>query len=69
MSNREQVQLMKRAANSYCDTLAWPTVILITIVFPAYFLTPIAVGRGTNACGCGNACDGFSNVCRLHRAT
>jgi len=46
MSNREQVQLMKRAANSYCDTLAWPTVILITIVFPAYFLTPIAVVAG-----------------------
>ena len=43
MSNREQIQAMKRSANDHCDTLAWPTVVLAAVVVPTYFLTPVAV--------------------------
>ena len=43
MSNREQIQAMKRSANDHCDTLAWPTVEVAAVVGPAYFLTPVAV--------------------------
>ena len=46
MTNREQVQLMKRSANRYCDTLAWPTILLAAGVFLSYFLTPVAVVAG-----------------------
>ena len=46
MTNREKVQLMKRSANGYCDTLAWPTILLVAVVFLSYFLTPVAVVAG-----------------------
>ncbi len=46
MSNREQIQALKRSANDYCDTLAWPTVILAAVVLPLYFVTPVAVVAG-----------------------
>ena len=46
MSNREQIQALKRSANDYCDTLAWPTVILAAVVVPLYFVTPVAVVAG-----------------------
>lgn len=46
MSSREQVQALKGSANDYCDTLAWPTVVLAAVVVPLYFLTPIAVVAG-----------------------
>ena len=46
MSDQNQVKLMKRSANGYCDPLAWPTILLISVALPLYFLTPVAVVMG-----------------------
>ena len=46
MSTREDIQAMKRSANAHCDALAWPTIVLASVVLPLYFLTPVAVVMG-----------------------
>ena len=46
MSDQDPVKVMKRSANGYCDPLAWPTILLISVVLPLYFLTPVAVVMG-----------------------
>ena len=46
MSDQNTVKVMKRSANGYCDALAWPTILLIGVALPLYFLTPVAVVMG-----------------------
>ena len=44
--NADEVRVLKKVANGYCDQLAWPTVLLVTTTFSLFFLIPALVFSG-----------------------
>ena len=46
MTNREEIQAMKIAANRYCDAIAWPTLVLALGATAGFLLIPLAAALG-----------------------
>ena len=46
ISQQERIVRLKLAANSYCDSLAWPTVLLAALTGVGYFSVPLLAMHG-----------------------
>ena len=69
--NAGEVKVLKQVANAYCERLAWPTVLLVVITFPLFFLIPALVFRGHLPIWVGTigmAVVSYANYTALHEA-
>ena len=69
--NAGEVKVLKQVANGYCEELAWPTVLLVVITFPLFFLIPALVFRGHLPIWVGTigmAVVSYANYTALHEA-